>query len=271
MKIRLSASIVLYNHNFNDVKLLIESISKSCVDKLYIIDNSKYNNIESFLKSDITYIHNPSNPGFGSSHNLAISNSLKFNYDYHCIINPDIYFEDGTIEKMKSFMILNQDVGLMMPKILNNDGTLQYLPKLLPLPWHVLLRKLKFPKFLYNKHIIKIELRNYLLDKIINVPILSGCFLMSNLKILNEMGSFDENYFMYFEDWDLSRRIHLKYRTLYFPNSFVYHGYNSGANKNFKLFSIFLKSGFYYFTKWGWLFDKERKSININTLNSLID
>ena len=72
---------------------------------------------------------------------------------------------------------------------------------------------------------------------------------------------------MYFEDWDLSRRMHQYYKTVYFPKVSVYHEYESGANKNKKLFMIFIKSGIYYFNKWGWIFDKERIIINKKALN----
>ena len=75
-----------------------------------------------------------------------------------------------------------------------------------------------------------------------------------------------DKFFMYFEDWDLSRRMHKKYKTIYYPLVSVYHGYESGANKSFKLFIIFLRSAFIYFNKWGWFFDKERKQFNKATL-----
>ena len=42
------------------------------------------------------------------------------------------------------------------------------------------------------------------------------------------------------------------YKTIYFPSDFVYHGYDSGANKNIKLLFIFLHSAYHYFNKWGW-------------------
>ena len=64
---------------------------------------------------------------------------------------------------------------------------------------------------------------------------------------------------MYFEDWDLSRRIHKKYKTIYFPEASLYHHYNSGANKRFKLFLVFIKSAITYFNKWGWFFDSEKQ------------
>ena len=85
---------------------------------------------------------------------------------------------------------------------------------------------------------------------------------MFNLNAIKEVGVYDENFFMYFEDWDLSRRVHKNFKTIYFPSVFVYHGYDSGANKNIKLLFIFLHSAYHYFNKWGWFFDKKRKKIN---------
>src|SRR5690606_26243677 len=94
----------------------------------------------------------------------------------------------------------------------------------------------------------------------------SGCFTLLNLEAVKEVGGYDDRFFMYFEDFDLSRRMHKKYKTIYFPDVSVYHGYEGGANKNFRLFKIFIKSMIAYFNKWGWFFDKERKEINKRTL-----
>ena len=126
--------------------------------------------------------------------------------------------------------------------------------------------KIKIPIVFYDRFIDRYELRSVPEDKVYNSPVLSGCFTLLNLKAIKEIGMFDDKYFMYFEDWDLSRRMHKVYKTLYYPKVAVYHGYNSGANKNIKLFFIFIKSAVYYFKKWGWFFDKERKTVNKNAL-----
>ena len=46
---------------------------------------------------------------------------------------------------------------------------------------------------------------------------ISGCFTLFSVEKLKEIGLYDDHYFMYFEDWDISRRMHLKYKTVYFP------------------------------------------------------
>ncbi len=266
----MTASIVLYNNDIQEVKKTIESLFfRNSTLKLFLIDNSQFNGLKILteINREILYIHTPSNPGFGAAHNIAIKKAIEEESKYHFVVNPDIHFSDDVIGPMVSYMQNNPDVGMMMPQILNEDGTVQNLPKLLPSLYSVLMRKFKKPSFIYNDFIEKYELRFVDNDMIYNAPILSGCFTLLNLDAVQEIGLYDENFFMYFEDWDLSRRMHQKYKTIYFPNVSVYHGYHSGANRNQRLFKIFLNSAQTYFNKWGWFFDEERTKFNKETLN----
>ena len=263
----ISISVVLYKNKASDLNTLLSSIYNcSCFKnnvKVYIIDNSPTPELKTHCSEDsIEYIHNPSNPGFGSAHNIALMKAIEIGTKYHFIVNPDIYFEGNVIETMVNVMNKDAAIGMMMPQVLNLDGSIQNLPKLLPTPFSILLRKFKKPKAVYNQFINRYELRSFPKDKIYNAPILSGCFTLLNLEAVRMVGLYDDKFFMYFEDWDLSRRMHQNYKTLYFPIVSVYHGYDSGANKNFKLFKIFIKSAIHFFNKWGWFFDSERRRIN---------
>ncbi len=259
----ISASIVTYNTPYEVIKNLINSLTSSVLNKLYIIDNSRINLIESkLMHSKIVYIHNPSNPGFGSSHNSALKKSCVEEYDYHFVINPDICMSPLVISSMVYRMEADKSIGMMMPRIVFPNGKIQYLPKLLPSPFTIFGRKFKWPKYFYDKLVNKYELRIVDEKMTYSCPILSGCFTLFRLSAVKEIGYYDEYFFMYFEDWDLSRRMHLKYKTIYCPDFFVIHQYYSGANKSIKLFFVFLTSAIKYFSKWGWLFDVERKKIN---------
>lgn len=261
----LTASIVLYNSNIFEIEKILSKLA-SCT--VFLVDNSLTDHLNVLAnKHNIEYIHNPSNPGFGAAHNIAIKKAIEQGSKYHFIVNPDIYFEGDVVSTMVRYMENNNSIGMMMPQILNLDGSVQFLPKLLPSPWSVLLRKFKKPDSLYKKIINQYELRFVDQAKIYNAPILSGCFTLLNLEAIQEIGMYDDNYFMYFEDWDLSRRIQQKYKTIYYPLVSVYHGYESGANKSFKLFKIFIQSAITYFNKWGWFFDNERKLINKKALS----
>lgn len=265
-----SASIVLFNTDKSELSRVIDSIFRTRINLLlYLIDNSLTDDLKVFLdyNSQIKYIHNPSNPGFGAAHNIAIQKSIEQGVKYHFIVNPDIYFEEDVVSPMISFMENDTSIGMMMPQILNLDGTVQNLPKLLPSPFDILWRKLKKPQKAYEKFINQYELRQVAKEMIYNAPVLSGCFTLLNLEAIKKVGMYDDKFFMYFEDWDLSRRMHQQYKTIYFPLVSVYHGYDSGANKNSRLFKIFLNSAVTYFNKWGWFLDRERVKINKSALS----
>lgn len=260
----ITASIVLYQNPAELILKAIQSLLSACPDiKLYLIDNSPADDLRIVVDAKrIVYLHNPSNPGFGAAHNLAINLGIKEGSKFHFVVNPDIYFEGDIITPMIEYMEQNSQVGMMMPQILNSDGSIQYLPKLLPSLLTIVKRKIKFPKRLHERFLNNYELRFVPNDMIYEAPIISGCFTLLNLNAIQELGAYDDRFFMYFEDWDLSRRINKCYKTIYFPKVSVYHDYHSGANKSFKLFKIFLKSACHYFNKWGWLMDSSRKEIN---------
>ena len=269
MKISVSVCIVMYNNGVEILQQAINSVLNSNLNiKLFLIDNSPTDVLKRLVTdSRIEYIHNPSNPGFGASHNVAIERAIGLGLKYHFIVNPDIYFEGDVITPMVEYMANDMTIGMMMPQILNEDGSVQNLPKLLPSPFSILKRKIKKPVGAYQKFINKYELREVPKDTIYNAPVLSGCFTLLNLDAVKKVGMYDDQFFMYFEDWDLSRRMHQHYKTIYFPKVSVVHEYESGANKSKKLFTIFVNSAITYFNKWGWFFDSERKKINNKALS----
>lgn len=270
MEKKANVSLVTYNTKEEDVLKVIDSVFCTKLDcKLMIIDNSPDNKIESLISTipNVEYIFNNSNLGFGAGHNIAINKSIERDVKYHFVVNPDVYFSDDVMKPMVDFMEKDSSIGMMMPQVLNDDRSIQNLPKLLPTPFSILIRKLKFPREYYNKFINKYELRFVDSGKVYNTPILSGCFTLLNVEAIKKVGLYDDSFFMYFEDWDLSRRMHEKYKTIYFPLVRIYHGYESGANRSSRLFKIFLKSAYTYFNKWGWFFDKKRNEINKKALD----
>lgn len=268
IKLVVSISIVVFKNKYKQIEKALLSIFQYIDIVVYIIDNSPNQDLKKLenINKSIIYLHNPTNPGFGAAHNIAIKKAIDAGSKYHFVVNPDTFFSEDVISPMIKFMQENPDVGMMMPKILNEDGTIQNLPKLLPSPFSILIRKLKFPIFLYRLVINKYELRLVPKNKIYVAPILSGCFTLLNIEAIKKVGMYDDSFFMYFEDWDLSRRVHEYYKTIYFPSVSVVHGYESGANKSLRLFKIYLKSAYTYFNKWGWFFDKNRPKWNKETL-----
>jgi GT2 family glycosyltransferase len=86
---------------------------------------------------------------------------------------------------------------------------------------------------------------------------------------LKEIGLFDESFFMYPEDIDLTRRMHARYRTVFYPEVQVIHEHAKGSYLNKKLLYIHMVNMIKYFNKWGWFFDRERQKVNKEILSKL--
>jgi GT2 family glycosyltransferase len=266
----ISASIVTYNQEPEILQKTISSfLSSSYSSTLYIVDNSPTDILRIFCEGEnIKYFFGHGNIGFGAGHNLVIKNA-SFIGKYHLVLNPDISFNEGVLESLIQYMESNEDVGLTTPKVFYPNGEVQYLNKLLPRPFDWIGRLLIPSSFILDWINNRFELRFTNYNKIMNVPYISGCFMLIRSAILSEIGFFDEKIFMYGEDTDLSRRIHMKYKTVFYPFVSVIHEFQKGSYKEFRLFKIHIESALYYFNKWGWFFDKTRRRINDNALNEL--
>lgn len=271
--LNLTCSIVLFNNNTIVLINAINSILNSPLcEKLYLIDNSPTNTLKSIIDNEkVEYTHIPANIGFGAGHNVALKKSIEQGFKYHLVLNPDVYFIPETINKLVDFMDLNPQVANVMPLVLYPDETIQYVCKLLPTPYDWIGRRFNPFKSLVKKRNQLFELRFTNYNQTMQVPYLSGCFMFLRNSCLKKVGLYDENIFMYGEETDLCRRlISGGYKTVFFPGAQIYHVFEKGSHKSFRLTWIGIKSAVYYFNKWGWFFDKERRKINKETLAKLV-
>jgi GT2 family glycosyltransferase len=141
----------------------------------------------------------------------------------------------------------------------------------LPDPWDVLIRKINVSvvNTLCARKRWRYELKNADYAQQMDVPSLSGCFMFVRTSVFDQTGLFDPRFFLYFEDVDLSRRIHRKWRTVYYPNVTIYHGYQRGSYKDWSLLKHHVVSAIRYFNKWGWFFDQDRLQTNAKTIRQL--
>lgn len=253
----ITSSIVTYNTKLDELKKAIESFLNTKLNvHIYISDNSPNNELEKYIKniddSRISYIFNDKNGGYGWGHNQILKNIIGKS-KYHLILNPDIYFDKGVLEELFSYMEKNKDIGNIMPMVKYPNGDVQYLCKRIPKPKDLFLRKFCPFKSVIERNNYKYEMRETGYNKIIDVPILSGCFMFIRNEVFRIVGLFDEQYFMYMEDFDLSRRIHEKYRTVFYPKVEIVHAHAKESFKNKKMAKIHLKAAIKYFNKWGWL------------------
>jgi GT2 family glycosyltransferase len=266
----LIGSIVCFKTDKCQLEKAINSFFKTSLNvKLILVDNSPTEELKLLANdSKIEYIFNPSNPGFGAAHNIAIRKYLDTT-KYHLVLNPVVYFEDGVLDELFNYMERNLDVGHVMPKVLYPNGDIQYLCKQLPTPIDLIFRRfIPFKSYLEKRnHFYELRDTNY--NKIMEVPYLSGCFMFLRSSTIQEVGMFDEQFFMYPEDVDLTRRINEKYLTIFYPNVHIYHEFGKGSYSNLKLFIVHIISMIKYFNKWGWIFDLKRTNVNKRILNQL--
>lgn len=257
MRIKLSVSIVAY-HNYQDIKVALETLekhtSKDIIKKIYIIDNGTndidkeqiedFKNIISQYK-DVEYLDAKVNLGFGKGHNLILD---KINSKYHAIVNPDIVFKEDSFSKIIEYMDNYLDVGMVIPKIVDEEGNIQKVYREEVTVYDMFIRM--FCSKLFPKRMDKITLQDKDYTKEFQVPFGQGSFLVIRTDLFKELNGFDDRYFMYMEDADLCKRVNQKSKLMYFPNTEVIHKWEKGSHKNKKLFMYHVKSMIAYFKKW---------------------
>lgn len=268
---RVSCSIVCYHNAPEQVRNVLDCVVSSNMDAtLIVIDNSRDSSLSGIVEQyGARYFHLPRNSGFGAAHNVAIRMALEQGIDYHLVLNPDISFNQHVIPALVDYMEQHSDIGLVMPNVYYPDGQQQFLCKLLPNPVDLMIRRF-FPIFYrVSGRLAWYEMHHSGYDKIMDVPALSGCFMLMRCAILRGAGIFDERFFMYLEDVDLSRRIGRLSRTVYFPYVSVIHDYGKGSYKSLKLLYYHARSAIQYFNKWGWFSDVEKETINRTAIQKI--
>lgn len=276
-----TASIVTYDHHLLDIEPVLRSLFASPVDIVWVIDHSEHMfELEEELREftgrvlsgepelckkvangfKVIYLKHQNN-GYGGGHNVALKEASRLGSEYHLVVNPDIWFGPRVIPVMQQYMDNHKDVAQIMPKVLYPNGQVQRLAKMLPSPMDMFGR-LCLPLFFIEKRNHRFELRDSDYRMILNVPYLSGCFMFFRMSAIEEIDYFDEHFFMYAEDIDITRRLHRNHQTLYLPEIPVYHKFSRASRRELRLFWIHIKNIIMYFNKWGWFSDRERVEFN---------
>ena len=241
--------------------LVSELLRAKSVHKVYLVDNSPTPLPDDKL-SGLNYIHTGKNLGYGVAHNIAMRETVYDEIPYHLAINSDIKVSAEAIDRLVAVMQANPLIGQLMPRVVGIDGEEQYLCKMLPTPCD-LMRRILFGKYGKNsKRNQRFELRHLDHSRPINAPYLSGCFMLLRAEALQKVGLFDERFFMYPEDIDLTRRIHREYLTLYYPSETIVHAHRQASYHSLRMLWVHATNMIRYFNKWGWLFDSERQRMN---------
>ena len=231
----LNISIVLYHPRWEQevIPLVQELLRVRCLRKIYLLDNTA----PEYRKAEIAQQKETLAAQFGTDkmRYMAMSENLGYGRAHNIALRESAYYR--------------------------TDGSQQYLAKRLPSPLDVFGRRF-LPALMMTRRNKRYELRDMDLSHPINAPYLSGCFMLLRTKAAVEAGLFDERYFMYPEDIDLTRTIHRNYLTLYYPEWTIVHNHARGSYKDKHLLWIHIQNMCRYFNKWGWIWDRERRMFN---------
>lgn len=273
--ISLTVSIVCYDSTEQELHTVLNTLLISLAElpaagfqiscKIFFVDNSESHNLEleqfdqfkdllSSSNTELRVLKGHGNIGYGKGHNLVIKPSSD---KYHLILNPDVELESQSLVAGISFLESNPEVAMVSPFATSADGTRQYLCKRFPAISTLAVRGL-FPNWL-KKYFHRSQSYYEMHDLSDNNPsdevtLVSGCFMLCRTEVLNSVQGFDENYFMYFEDFDLSLRISQSAKIAFLPAMKIKHFGGNTSAKGIKHIGYFVKSGFRFFNTHGWRF-----------------
>ncbi len=257
------ASIVTFHTDPDELKHCLSLLRDSqCIKRIFVIDNSSLGAL-AHISGEFeccTYIPS-SNVGYGAAHNIAINQSIADNANYHLVLNSDLDFNPVDLHLIIDRMQKDDNIGLAHPRIISQSGKDMYTARQLPTPFISFARRF-LPAWLTENANRKYMLYDFNHDKEFTAPYFQGSFLALNVNVLRKVGLFDERFFMYPEDIDLSRRIFKKYKTVYFPELRVVHLHRAESYSSWKMTLIHILNMIKYYNKWGWFIDPERRRIN---------
>ncbi|MDD4699859.1 MAG: glycosyltransferase family 2 protein [Oscillospiraceae bacterium] len=253
-KLHVSVCIVTYNDSIkalNAIESIISNTTGVLLD-LYISDNASLDNFPETIKTmfpQITVIKNDKNGGFGFAHNKVID---LIDSDYHAIINPDVLIDSDVLTSLCNFMEEHKDVAMVTPKVLSADGTEQHLPKLQPKLKYMLAGRISRLKSLREEY----TRQNENISSPCEIDFCTGCFMLIRTSVFKQLGGFDERFFMYMEDADLTRRTKKFGKVMFIPNVQITHLWERISYKSLKYLLIHVYSMLKFFFKY--MFDKEK-------------
>ncbi|PWK18698.1 glycosyltransferase family 2 protein [Xanthomarina spongicola] len=249
-------SIIILNYNVRHfLELCLRSVEAAITNidaEIIVVDNNSPDDSCQMVKQlfpKIKLIENKSNDGFSKGNNIGVRQAQG---DYLCILNPDTIVAEDTFEILLKFAETKSDLGILGCRLIDGKG--QFLPESkrnIPTPVVSIKKVLGYTKPYYASQVNE--------NSIGKVAILVGAFMIMKRNVYLEVGGFDEDYFMYGEDLDLSYKI-LKagYQNYYNPETSVIHFKGESTLKDetyAKRFNSSMQLFFEKHFKANWLFN----------------
>lgn len=200
--------------------------------EIIVVDNLSTDGSSKEVKinfPNVKLIQNNSNMGFAAANNIGIKCSTG---RYLCLVNSDIKILDRCLDRMCDYMDKNPSAGMLGPKILNRDMSQQKSCRQFPTLWNNFSPAIGLDKIFPNLNIFSGEQILIAGDDVHNVDVLSGCLMMVRRNALDEVGLFDEIFFIYSEDVDWCKRFwDMNWKVIFYPHAKAIH-YGGGSSTN---------------------------------------
>ena len=269
----LSVSIVLYDSSLEYLLSTLQSLflssSRAKQDgyletlSLYLVDNSVDSiysaQVRSLLENipnadffSINYNEAARNSGFGAGNNYPIENLCS---DLHLVLNPDVEMAESAISTAVNYLLKDETTVLLSPRVSSDNGSQEYLCKRFPTVLVLLLRAFapSFLRRLFQTQLDHYEMRDTCSGSAVaDIDLASGCFMMIRTPVFSKVGGFNERYFLYFEDFDLTLRLREYGRTVFNPAVEIVHHGGYAAGKGLRHVAMFMRSGIRFFNTHGW-------------------
>ncbi len=249
---RISACIVSYN-GFDEVCTAVRSILAQCKGAdliLYLVDNASPDGTGEKLAAEdfgpgVQVICLPENKGFGAGHNAVLP---LLDSDYHFVINPDITLREPVMENICAWLDEHPEAVMATPRMFFPDGREQILPKRKPNVLGLLARQ-------GVPGLKKFGDRYAMLDEDLSKPtpieFCTGSFFCIRTETFRKIGGFDEGYFMYVEDADITQKARREGLVYFLPQFSACHAWRRAPGRQLRPFIQQLRSMGRYFCKWG--------------------
>lgn len=208
-------SIIIVNYNVREfLRGALESVRRSLAGggltgEVFVVDNASRDGSVDMVRTsfpEVKCIALEQNLGFGKANNIAMREATG---DYLLILNPDTILGEDTLRVMVDFMRKNPSAGLSGCKLLNADGSFQVSCRRgFPTPWASFTKLFGLSSFFPNSpRFAQYNLTYLPVDETYEIDALAGAFMMMSRGAYEAVGGFDEEFFMYGEDLDLSFRV----------------------------------------------------------------
>ena len=234
----------------NCLESVYRTIEKIQFEVILVDNSSKDEGLEPILKryTKIQFINNSKNVGFARANNQGAKIASG---DFLLFINPDTVMIEDAIESMLDYIRSDSSIGILGPKVLNSDQTIQYSCRKFPTIWSGLFNRYSlttrlFPNNRYSRDYLMLD---YDHNSTRSVDWVSGCCMMMSKSTFNKANGFDENYFLFIEDVDICQVIKKRLRVVYFPNAKIYHKISSSNARSTPQMIIKRHQGMIYYNQ----------------------